>query len=58
MFDLIKDNFNYDSFIKIDGEQIRVVISSSSHDTKLANQIMRLIQSKYTNKMYITVKFQ
>lgn len=55
---LIKNDFNYDSFVKIDGEQIRVVISSKTHDTKLANQIMRLIQSKYTNKMYITVKFQ
>ncbi len=54
----IKEKFNYESFVKIDGNQIRVVIEAEEHDVKLANQIMRLVQSKYTNKMYITVKFQ
>lgn len=55
---LIKEKHGYESFVKIDGNQIRVVIEAKEHDVKLANQIMRLIQSKYTNKMYITVKFQ
>lgn len=55
---LIKDKLEYDAFIKIDSNQIRVVIDDSKHDAKLANDIMRLIQSKYINKMYITVKFQ
>ena len=55
---LIKENLSFESFVKIDGSQIRVVIDSKEHDVKLANQIMRLVQSKYTNKMYITVKFQ
>ena len=55
---LIKEKYGYESFIKIDGNQIRVVVAEKEHDVKLANQIMRLIQSKYTNKMYITVKFQ
>lgn len=54
----IKEKHGYESFVKIDGNQIRVVIEAKEHDVKLANQIMRLIQSKYTNKMYITVKFQ
>ena len=55
---LVKEKYGFNSFIKIDSNQIRVVIEANEHDVKLANQIMRLIQSKYTNKMYITVKFQ
>lgn len=55
---LVKEKYGFNSFIKIDSNQIRVVIEAKEHDVKLANQIMRLIQSKYTNKMYITVKFQ
>ena len=55
---LIKEKLSFESFVKIDGNQIRVVIDSKEHDVKLANQVMRLVQSKYTNKMYITVKFQ
>lgn len=46
------------AFVKIDGDQIRVVVASGEHDTKLANEIMRTIQSKYDKKMYISVKFQ
>ena len=54
----ILEKYGYESFVKIDGSQIRVVVAATEHDVKLANQIMRLVQSKYTNKMYITVKFQ
>lgn len=45
-------------FVRIDGNQIKVVVDKKEHDTKLANQIMRLVQENYKNKMYITVKFQ
>ena len=55
---LIKKEFGYDAFVKIDGNQIRVVVASSEHDSVIANKIMRLVQAEYTNKMYITVKFQ
>lgn len=55
---LIKEKLGYDSFIKIDSNQIRVVIASKEHNAESANKVMRLVQSKYTNKMYITVKFQ
>ena len=54
----IKREFKLDSFVKIDNDQIRVVISSDKHDEKLANDIMRSIQSNYDKKMYISVKFQ
>lgn len=54
----IKKEFKLDSFVKIDNTDVSVVCVSSKHDSKLANNIMRLIQSEYEEKMYITVKFQ
>lgn len=54
----IKKDFNLDSFVKIDNDQIRVVVSSDKHDEKLANDIMRSVQENYSQKMYISVKFQ
>ncbi len=55
---LIKDSMKLNVFIKITGDQIRVVVDSKEHDLKLANDIMRLIQEKFEEKKYISVKFQ
>ena len=55
---MIKDNLSLDCFVKIDNTDINVICVSEKHDTILANNIMRLIQKEYNNKMYITVKFQ
>lgn len=55
---LILETYQLKAFVKIDGDQIRVVVASDSHDTKKANEIMRTVQSKYDKKMYISVKFQ
>ena len=54
----IKENYKLDSFVKIKDNQIKVTINSSEHDEKLANNIMRTIQSNYDDSKYITVKFQ
>ena len=54
----IKDTYQLQTFIKIDGDQIKVVVDSKTHDTTLANNIMRTIQENYENKMYITVQFK
>lgn len=54
---LIKD-YDTKAFVKITGDNISVVMKKEKHDTKLANEIMRKIQSKYDKKMYITVKFE
>ncbi len=54
----IEGEFNLKSFVKIDGNQVRVVVASDKHDSALANNIMRAIQKNYNNKMYISVKFQ
>lgn len=54
----IKEEFNLNSFIKIDGDQIKVTIESNEHNNELANKIMRSIQSNYSANKYISVKFQ
>lgn len=54
----IKKEFSLDSYIKIDGNHIKVTINSEEHDTTLANKIMRSIQSNYDTSKYITVQFQ
>ena len=54
----IKEEFKIDSFIKIEDRDITVTAISKENDRTLANNIMRLIQGEYKNKMFITVKFQ
>jgi stage III sporulation protein AH len=54
----IKLTYNLDSFIKIEDDQIRVVVNSEEHTTKLANDIMRTIQDNFDTKQYIVVQFK
>lgn len=54
----IKKEFQMNSFVKIQNDQISVVIESNDHNVETANNIIRSIQSLYEKKMYITVKFQ
>ena len=54
----VKNTHNLDSFIKIDGDQIRVVIDSDEHTNTLANEIMRTVQSNFDTKQYISIQFK
>lgn len=54
----IKKEYNLDCFIKIENNNVNTVCVSDKHDSTIANNIMRLIQKEYDNKMDITVKFQ
>lgn len=54
----IKSEFNLEAFVKIDGDQIRVVVVADMLDNKQANNIMRSIQKNYDTKKYISVKYQ
>ena len=54
----IKKELKLDCFVKQDNNNIEAVCISNEHDEKKANEIMRLIQSKYENKMNINIKFQ
>lgn len=53
----IKESCNCDNFVKIDGDNIRVVLDSEDSNASKANEIMRLVQKEFDNKMYISVKF-
>lgn len=54
----IKNEYGLNCFVKIDNSNINIVCVTDKHDSTLANNIMRLVQQNYKNKMYITVKFQ
>lgn len=54
----IKQKYKLSAFIKVQDNEITVVIDSDKHDTTLANNIMRSIQEEYDKKMYITVQFK
>lgn len=54
----IKTTYDLDSFIKIDGDQIRVVIESNEHSNTLANNIMKTIQNNFNEKKYISIQFK
>lgn len=53
----IKQLCNCDSFVKIDGDNVRVVLDSDESSTTMANNIMRIVQGQFDEKMYISVKF-
>ena len=54
----IKDKFGKNCYVKIDNNQVRVVIASEKHSNTLANEIMKSVQEEFNDKMYISVKFQ
>ena len=54
----IKDEFKLESFIKIEGDIIDVVVSSKNHDRTLAVNIMKSLQEEFENKMYISISFK
>ena len=53
----IKEACNCDNFVKIDGDNVRVVLNSEDSSVTSANNIMRLVQDEFSEKMYISVKF-
>lgn len=55
---ILKEEFQYDSFVKISKDQINIVISSNEHNKDIANNIIKRIQSMFETKKYITIKFQ
>lgn len=55
---LISEEYNYDNFVKIEGDTISIVIASSEHNKELANKIIRSVQELYDTQKYITVKFE
>lgn len=57
LVNIIKKEFNYDAYVKINDDQINIVINSSEHNKEIANNIIKTIQKEFDAKKYITVKF-
>ena len=53
----VKELCSCDNFVKIDGDNVRVVLDSENDSVSTANNIMRVVQEQFDEKMYISVKF-
>ena len=53
----VKQLCNCENFVKIDGDNVRVVLDSDDSSASTANKVMRLVQQQFDDKMYISVKF-
>lgn len=54
---ILKDKYNYDNFVSIDGNKVKVVIDSKEHSYELANKIINTIEKEFDKKVYTTVSF-
>jgi len=57
IMNIIKKEFDLDSFVKVKDDVIEITINSNKHDTNLVAKIMTSIENKYSN-MYISVSFK
>ncbi len=53
----INNQYNCEAFTKIDNNTVKVVVDKCDNSKSLANNIMRLVQEQFTDKMFISVKF-
>lgn len=53
----IKEMCSCENFVKIDGDNVRVVLDSDDSSASSANNIMRLVQNEFDERMYISVKY-
>ena len=54
----IKEEYGCEAFAKIEDGAVKVVVDKCENSKRLANQIMRLVQEQFENKMYISVQFE
>lgn len=54
----ILQEFKVTSFVEIDDDKIKVIISNKDDSFKLANNVIKLINANVKDDFYVTVKFQ
>ena len=54
----IHQEFKVTSFVEIDDDKIKVIISNKDDSFKLANNVIKLINANVKDDFYVTVKFQ
>ncbi len=56
--DKINTTYNCNTFAKIENTSVKLVVDKCQNSKTLANNIMRLVQEQFDNKMYISVQFE
>lgn len=54
----INAEYKCETFAKIEDTSVKVVVDDCENSKTLANNIMRLVQEQFDNKMYISVQFE
>ena len=54
----INSEYNCEAFSKIEDTSVKVVVDKCENSKTLANNIMRLVQEQFDDKMYISVQFE
>jgi len=54
----IKSEYKCDAFAKVEKKEVRIVVDNCEQSKSLANNIMRLVQKQFDQKMYISVQFE
>lgn len=54
----INSEYQCEAFTKIENTSVKVVVDNCENSKSLANNIMRLVQEEFDNKMYISVQFE
>lgn len=54
----INEQYSCEAFTKIEETSVKVVVDKCENSKSLANNIMRLVQDEFDEKMYISVKFE
>ena len=54
----VNTTYKCNTFAKIENTSVKVVVDECENSKTLANNIMRLVQDQFDNKMYISVQFE
>ena len=54
----LKEKYGFDNFVKINDNNVQVVLINKEKSDKLASELMEYVQSFFDNKMYISIKIQ
>ena len=54
----IKNEYSCETFTKIENNSVKVIVDKCDNSKTLANNIMRLVQEQFQDKMYISVQFK
>ena len=54
----VNDTYSCNTFADIENSSVKIVVDKCENSKSLANNIMRLVQEQFDNKMYISVQFE